>query len=162
MDVWFPLYYPLTTAGSPEGPAPAAAPVQTGPAPVAADLGRVAIQRGPVVYCFEAVDNGGPVKDIVLARDPKFTAEHRDDLLGGVTIKSDWGLEGHSDADVLLHALTDALLGSLALPDIGTLFSDTDLMDRWCSDGRTPESRLAFFSAVKPSSFLPVFISTSP
>jgi len=44
VDVWFPLYYPLTTAGSPEGPAPAAAPVQTGPAPVAADLGRQALR----------------------------------------------------------------------------------------------------------------------
>lgn len=36
------------------------------------------------------------------------------------------GLAGHSDADVLLHAVTDALLGALALPDIGTLFPDTD------------------------------------
>ena len=47
-------------------------------------------------------------------------------MLGGVHIPSRLGLLGHSDADVLLHALTDALLGSLALPDIGTLFSDTD------------------------------------
>jgi 2-C-methyl-D-erythritol 2,4-cyclodiphosphate synthase len=47
-------------------------------------------------------------------------------MLGGVRIPSRLGLLGHSDADVLLHALTDALLGSLALPDIGTLFPDTD------------------------------------
>jgi hypothetical protein len=53
---------------------------------VKADAGRVAIQRGPIVYCFEAVDNGGPVKDIVLARDPKFTVEHKSDLLGGVAV----------------------------------------------------------------------------
>jgi len=53
---------------------------------VEADRGRVALRRGPIVYCFEAVDNGGKVGDIVLARDPKFTTEHRDDLLGGVTI----------------------------------------------------------------------------
>ena len=53
---------------------------------VAADVGRVAIQRGPLVYCFEAVDNGGHAKDIVLARDPKFAIEHRKDLLGGVTV----------------------------------------------------------------------------
>jgi DUF1680 family protein len=53
---------------------------------VKADAGRVAIQRGPIVYCFEAVDNGGPVKDIVLARDAKFTVEHKPDLLGGVTV----------------------------------------------------------------------------
>lgn len=47
-------------------------------------------------------------------------------MLGGVHIPSEQGLAGHSDADVLLHALTDALLGALALPDIGTLFPDTD------------------------------------
>jgi len=49
--------------------------------------------------------------------------------LGGVHIPSRLGLSGHSDADVLLHALTDALLGALALPDIGTLFPNTDA--RW-------------------------------
>jgi 2-C-methyl-D-erythritol 2,4-cyclodiphosphate synthase len=48
-------------------------------------------------------------------------------MLGGVHIPSKLGLAGHSDADVLLHALTDALLGALALPDIGALFPDTDL-----------------------------------
>jgi 2-C-methyl-D-erythritol 2,4-cyclodiphosphate synthase len=47
-------------------------------------------------------------------------------MLGGVRVPSKLGLLGHSDADVLLHALTDALLGALALPDIGTLFPDTD------------------------------------
>jgi 2-C-methyl-D-erythritol 2,4-cyclodiphosphate synthase len=50
-------------------------------------------------------------------------------MLGGVHITSKRGLSGHSDADVLLHALTDALLGALALPDIGALFPDTDT--RW-------------------------------
>ncbi len=48
-------------------------------------------------------------------------------MLGGVHIPSRLGLRGHSDADVLLHALTDALLGALALPDIGTLFPDSDV-----------------------------------
>ncbi len=47
-------------------------------------------------------------------------------ILGGVEIPSDVGLVGHSDGDVLLHAVTDALLGALALPDIGTRFPDTD------------------------------------
>ncbi len=46
--------------------------------------------------------------------------------LGGVTIEHDHHLIGHSDADVLLHAVTDALLGALALGDIGELFPDTD------------------------------------
>lgn len=47
-------------------------------------------------------------------------------ILGGVHIPFNKGLEGHSDADVLLHAITDALLGALALGDIGTHFPDSD------------------------------------
>lgn len=52
--------------------------------------------------------------------------ENRKLILGGVEIPYEKGLLGHSDADVLLHALTDALLGALALGDIGTHFPDTD------------------------------------
>jgi 2-C-methyl-D-erythritol 2,4-cyclodiphosphate synthase len=47
-------------------------------------------------------------------------------LLGGVQVPHEQGLLGHSDADVLLHAVTDALLGAAALGDIGELFPDTD------------------------------------
>lgn len=47
-------------------------------------------------------------------------------IVGGVTIPFERGLLGHSDADVLLHALTDALLGAAGLGDIGRLFPDTD------------------------------------
>lgn len=50
-------------------------------------------------------------------------------VIGGVEIPFHLGLLGHSDADVLLHAITDALLGAAALGDIGTHFSDTD--ERW-------------------------------
>lgn len=50
----------------------------------------------------------------------------RELVLGGVSIPHEEGLIGHSDADVLLHALTDALLGSLALGDLGKHFPDTD------------------------------------
>ncbi|WP_111656148.1 2-C-methyl-D-erythritol 2,4-cyclodiphosphate synthase [Isoalcanivorax indicus] len=50
-------------------------------------------------------------------------------MLGGVRIPHDHGLKAHSDGDVALHALADALLGALALGDIGHFFPDTD--DRW-------------------------------
>jgi len=53
-------------------------------------------------------------------------AENRRLILGGVEIQHDFGLEGHSDADVLLHAITDAVLGAAALGDIGTHFPDSD------------------------------------
>jgi 2-C-methyl-D-erythritol 2,4-cyclodiphosphate synthase len=46
--------------------------------------------------------------------------------LGGVTVPAEFGLEGHSDADILSHAITDALLGAMALGDIGMHFPDTD------------------------------------
>ena len=52
--------------------------------------------------------------------------ENRDLIIGGVNIPHHLGLLGHSDADVLLHAISDALLGSLALGDIGKHFPDTD------------------------------------
>jgi len=47
-------------------------------------------------------------------------------ILGGVQIPYEYGLLGHSDADVLLHAVSDAILGALALGDIGRYFPDTD------------------------------------
>ncbi len=50
-------------------------------------------------------------------------------VLGGVTFACDFGLDGHSDADALTHAICDALLGAAALPDIGHFFPNTD--PRW-------------------------------
>lgn len=47
-------------------------------------------------------------------------------VLGGVTVPHTMGLDGHSDADVLIHAIMDALLGAAAMGDIGKLFPDTD------------------------------------
>ena len=52
--------------------------------------------------------------------------ENRELIVGGIKIPYEKGLYGHSDADVLAHAIIDSLLGALALPDIGTLFPDTD------------------------------------
>jgi 2-C-methyl-D-erythritol 2,4-cyclodiphosphate synthase len=53
-------------------------------------------------------------------------------ILGGVTVASEFGLEGHSDADVLAHAITDAILGAAALGDIGMHFPDTDARWKGC------------------------------
>ena len=50
-------------------------------------------------------------------------------IIGGVTIESDLGADGHSDADVLMHAATDAVLGALALGDIGSYFPNEE--ERW-------------------------------
>ena len=62
--------------------------------------------------------------------------EGRPLVLGGVRVPYERGLDGHSDADVLLHAIADALLGAAALGDIGVHFPDTD--ERW----RDADSRM--------------------
>lgn len=82
---------------------------------VQADVARVAIQRGPLVYCFEAVDNGGKVKDIVLASDPKFTAEHRKDLLGGVTVITGVAKDGRKITAVPYYAWDHRTPGEMAV-----------------------------------------------
>ncbi len=61
-----------------------------------------------------------------LGLDVHAFAENRKLVIGGVEIPYEKGLLGHSDADVLLHAISDALLGALALGDIGQHFPDTD------------------------------------
>ena len=60
-------------------------------------------------------------------------------ILGGVTIPYELGLEGHSDADVLLHAVSDALLGAAALGDIGKHFPDTDPAYKGADSGKLLE-----------------------
>ena len=71
---------------------------------VEADRGRVALQRGPIVYCLEAVDNGGPVSNVMLQHDPQFATEHRDDLLGGVTVVTALARDGRRVTAVPYHA----------------------------------------------------------
>ena len=63
---------------------------------------------------------------IGLGYDIHKLVQDRDLIIGGVKITHEMGLLGHSDADVLVHAIIDALLGAAGLADIGTLFPDTD------------------------------------
>jgi len=73
-------------------------------------------------------------------------------VLGGVTIPHDQGLAGHSDADVLLHALADALLGAAALGDLGAHFPDTD--PQW--EGADSQALLAaVVEAVQDAGYAP-------
>jgi 2-C-methyl-D-erythritol 2,4-cyclodiphosphate synthase len=73
--------------------------------------------------------SAGPQFRIGQGWDVHRIATGRKLILGGLEIPSEFGLEGHSDADVLAHAVTDAILGAVALGDIGMHFPDTD--PRW-------------------------------
>jgi DUF1680 family protein len=66
---------------------------------VKADVGRVALQRGPVVYCLEGVDNEGNVRNLVLPKDAQLTSAFDKDLLGGVVVVSGEGLSVSSDKE---------------------------------------------------------------
>ena len=79
-------------------------------------------------------------------------------ILGGVTIPSEFGLEGHSDADVLLHAVTDAVLGAAALGDIGVHFPDTDPQWKGAASTRFLEHAVAL---VKQAGFSLVNVDTT-
>lgn len=63
---------------------------------------------------------------IGIGYDVHALAENRELIIGGVKIPFEKGLDGHSDADVLIHAVMDSLLGAMGLGDIGRLFPDTD------------------------------------
>ena len=67
---------------------------------------------------------------IGLGEDAHRTAKGGPLRIGGVDVPHDRRLQGHSDADVLLHAATDALLGAAGLPDIGQMFPNTDQANR--------------------------------
>ncbi|NLI70018.1 MAG: 2-C-methyl-D-erythritol 2,4-cyclodiphosphate synthase [Firmicutes bacterium] len=71
----------------------------------------------------------------------------RDLVLGGVKVPFSLGLDGHSDADVLVHAIIDAMLGALSLPDIGILFPDDEERYRGISSVRLLEKVAGIASA---------------
>ena len=78
-----------------------------------------------------------------LGQDCHRLAPGRPLILGGVRIEHELGLVGHSDADVLLHAITDALLGAAGLGDIGEMFPDTDPKHRDADSGGLLQTALA-------------------
>ena len=73
------------------------------------------------------------VTHVGIGYDVHRLVEGRKCILGGVEIPFEKGLDGHSDADVLLHAITDAVLGAIGLKDIGSFFPNTD--PRWKNAG---------------------------
>ncbi len=72
------------------------------------------------------------------------SAAQRPLLLGGVEIAGELALEGHSDADIILHALSDAILGALGLADIGDYFPDSDAKNR-----NLPSSQILNFALLQ-------------
>ncbi len=74
-------------------------------------------------------DNDANVR-VGIGYDSHTFARGRPLILGGVTIPSDLGLDGHSDADAVCHALTDAILGAAGLGDIGEMYPDSDPANR--------------------------------
>ncbi len=78
-----------------------------------------------------------------IGHDTHRLVEGRPLILGGVRIEYERGLQGHSDADVVLHAVADALLGAAALGDIGEIFPDTDPQWEGLDGGRLLSEVLA-------------------
>lgn len=81
---------------------------------------------GDLIIAEKIMRQDSPSLRIGHGYDAHCFAENRDLILGGVTIPFEMGLAGHSDADVLTHALCDAMLGALGTGDIGAHFPDTD------------------------------------
>ncbi len=65
------------------------------------NVGRMAVQRGPLVYAVEAIDNGGAALDLVLPSDAELSTEHRPEMLGGVTVVRGGGLRGGAPFELL-------------------------------------------------------------
>lgn len=85
----------------------------------------------------------GAVMRVGIGHDTHRLAEGRPLILGGVRVEHARGLVGHSDADVVLHALTDALLGAAGWGDIGDAYPDTDPAYRDCDSSRFVSETLA-------------------
>jgi 2-C-methyl-D-erythritol 2,4-cyclodiphosphate synthase len=85
-------------------------------------------QRLPLLVTIHHSLHEGTSMRVGIGHDTHRLQEGRPLILGGVRIEHPRGLAGHSDADVVLHALTDAMLGAAGLGDIGDAFPDTDVV----------------------------------
>ena len=99
------------------------------PDPGGRDLKRNAEPGGEIPWCRLAAFYTPRMQFVGIGYDIHPLVEGRRLILGGVDIPHSKGLEGHSDADALLHAITDAVLGAIGESDIGHFFPNTDL--RW-------------------------------
>jgi DUF1680 family protein len=79
------------------------------------DLGKVALQRGPLVYCFEGVDNNGQVLNRVIPDDMKFEVEFRPELLGGINVLKSTGSEGAQLVAIPYYAWSHRGVGEMAV-----------------------------------------------
>src|SRR5438046_10154126 len=98
-------------------------------------MGILAFSRGERKAILPPMTPDVPYR-IGSGHDTHRLGEGRPLILGGVRIEHSRGLFGHSDADVVLHALTDALLGAAGLGDIGDAYPDTD--PQWRGDDSRP------------------------
>ncbi len=107
---------------------------------VEADRGRVALTRGPLVYCLEGVDNGGSARTLALPRSAPLTAEWRGDLLGGVMVLGATGLSVHEEDWRELYVPVDEAVRAtrqplLAVPYFASANREPTDMVVWVADG---------------------------
>jgi len=87
---------------------------------------RLILNLGPLVYHDNEMSGTSAIYRVGVGTDLHRLEAGRHLILGHIRIEHDRGLVGHSDGDVVLHALIDALAGAAGLPDIGEMFPDTD------------------------------------
>ena len=129
---------------------------------VEADQGRVALQRGPLVYCLEGIDNGGNLRGLLIPSDAKFTAEKRAGLLDGVTVVRGNALALHqADWTNVLYNQSATLLGATnieftAIPYFANANRQPTEMMVWIAEspekaGPLPTPSIASLAKVKAS-----------
>ncbi len=107
---------------------------------VAADVGRVALMRGPIVYCLEGVDNDDHIKSLLIPATAPITAQHRPDLLGGVTVLQGMAQQVRNE-DGVAHTAT---VPFTAIPFYTNSNREPTDMDVWIADDMAHATPLTF------------------